>query len=59
MNVNFGLFPPLDAAPSHGADGKKLRGPDKAHAKKRAICARALADLDHWIADKTYPIAAE
>ena len=59
MNVNFGLFPSLDVVPNHGAEGKKLRGPDKSAAKKRAICARALADLDHWIADKTYPIAAE
>ncbi len=30
MNVNFGLFPPLEAAP-RGEDGKRLRGPAKAH----------------------------
>ena len=59
MNINFGLFVPPEVVPTHGADGKKLRGPDKANAKKRAICTRALADLDHWIAEKTYPIAAE
>ena len=49
MNVNFGLFPPLTHAPSLGADGKKLRGPEKAIAKKRAMCHRALADLDRWM----------
>jgi len=50
MNVNFGLFPPLATTPSVGADGKRLRGPDKAVAKKRALCHRALADLERWIA---------
>jgi methylenetetrahydrofolate--tRNA-(uracil-5-)-methyltransferase len=49
MNVNFGLFPPLAALPSKSADGTRLRGPAKALAKKRALCARALADLDQWI----------
>jgi methylenetetrahydrofolate--tRNA-(uracil-5-)-methyltransferase len=48
MNVNFGLFPPLAHAPISGPDGKKLRGPDKAIAKKRALCLRALADLERW-----------
>ncbi|MCH8113433.1 MAG: methylenetetrahydrofolate--tRNA-(uracil(54)-C(5))-methyltransferase (FADH(2)-oxidizing) TrmFO [Proteobacteria bacterium] len=36
MNINFGLFPPLD-----GRVGKKLRKPAMAH--------RALADLDAWL----------
>jgi methylenetetrahydrofolate--tRNA-(uracil-5-)-methyltransferase len=49
MNVNFGLFPPLARAPMVGPDGKKLRGPEKAIAKKRALCVRALTDLDRWI----------
>jgi methylenetetrahydrofolate--tRNA-(uracil-5-)-methyltransferase len=48
MNVNFGLFPPLAAAPVTGPDGKKLRGVDKSLARKRAICSRALADLEQW-----------
>jgi methylenetetrahydrofolate--tRNA-(uracil-5-)-methyltransferase len=51
MNVNFGLFPPLAAAPTRGPGGERLRGPAKAVAKKRALCARGLADLDRWIAD--------
>ena len=33
MNVNFGLFPPLERAPK-AEDGKRLRGPAKALAKK-------------------------
>jgi methylenetetrahydrofolate--tRNA-(uracil-5-)-methyltransferase len=47
MNVNFGLFPPLIGA-LKAEDGKQLRGPDKAAAKKRALSARAAADLDAW-----------
>src|SRR5262245_16126331 len=49
MNVNFGLFPPLTQMPTKAADGTRLRGPQKALAKKRALTARALADLDQWI----------
>ncbi|MDX7951977.1 methylenetetrahydrofolate--tRNA-(uracil(54)-C(5))-methyltransferase (FADH(2)-oxidizing) TrmFO [Lichenihabitans sp. Uapishka_5] len=49
MNVNFGLFPPLEAAPK-ATDGKRLRGPEKAMAKKRAFTARAGDDLQRWMA---------
>jgi len=49
MNVNFGLFPPLAATPSKDAVGKRLRGPEKTLAKKRAITARALFDLRQWL----------
>ena len=49
MNVNFGLFPPMEA-PTRDADGKRLRGVEKSVAKKRLMSARALADLDAWIA---------
>ncbi len=47
MNVNFGLFPPLAEAIT-AAGGKRLRGPEKAAAKKRTFSARAAADLDTW-----------
>ena len=40
MNVNFGLFPPVDL----GFDGRK-RGKKE---RKPAMAARALADLDAW-----------
>jgi methylenetetrahydrofolate--tRNA-(uracil-5-)-methyltransferase len=48
MNVNFGLFPPLEQLPTHGADGKRLRGPARGVAKKQALTARAKADLETW-----------
>jgi methylenetetrahydrofolate--tRNA-(uracil-5-)-methyltransferase len=51
MNVNFGLFPPLASAPTKKPDGTRLRGNEKTVAKKQALSARALADLDRWIAD--------
>jgi len=59
MNINFGLFPPLAQAPTKDADGKRLRGTQKTIAKKRALCRRALADLDQWIADGAHRAAAE
>jgi methylenetetrahydrofolate--tRNA-(uracil-5-)-methyltransferase len=59
MNVNFGLFPPLFRIPLQGPDGKRLRGPEKAMAKKRTLSARALNDLERWIAGQTEPVAAE
>jgi methylenetetrahydrofolate--tRNA-(uracil-5-)-methyltransferase len=58
MNVNFGLFPPLSRVPSIGADGKKLRGTEKTVAKKRALCLRALNDLERW-ASGARAVAAE
>jgi methylenetetrahydrofolate--tRNA-(uracil-5-)-methyltransferase len=48
MNVNFGLFPPIEIV-AKSADGKKLRGPEKGLARKRALSARAAADLDTWL----------
>jgi methylenetetrahydrofolate--tRNA-(uracil-5-)-methyltransferase len=57
MNVNFGLFPPLDP-PSHDADGKRIKGKERGAARKRALSARALADLDRWLG-RTQAAAAE
>jgi methylenetetrahydrofolate--tRNA-(uracil-5-)-methyltransferase len=48
MNINFGLFPPLDEAP-RGDQGERLRGPAKALARKRALSQRALRDLAEWL----------
>ena len=42
MNINFGLFPPIPGA----ADGRGGRGQ-----RKPALAARALADLDRWLAE--------
>ncbi|WP_024518838.1 methylenetetrahydrofolate--tRNA-(uracil(54)-C(5))-methyltransferase (FADH(2)-oxidizing) TrmFO [Bradyrhizobium sp. Tv2a-2] len=59
MNINFGLFPPLATAPTKKPDGTRLRGNEKTVAKKQAISARALADLDRWIAGHLQiPVAA-
>ena len=48
MNVNFGLFPDIDT-PLKTEDGKRLRGKDKSVARKRAMSARALRDLQTWL----------
>jgi len=48
MNVNFGLFPEIQA-PTHDEKGKRIRGKEKSVAKKKAMSARALADCDAWL----------
>ncbi|MGD0764249.1 MAG: methylenetetrahydrofolate--tRNA-(uracil(54)-C(5))-methyltransferase (FADH(2)-oxidizing) TrmFO [Roseiarcus sp.] len=50
MNVNFGLFPPIEA-PRLDAAGKRLGGPERGAAKKRALSARAEADLARWLSE--------
>jgi methylenetetrahydrofolate--tRNA-(uracil-5-)-methyltransferase len=59
MNVNFGLFPPLAPIPAKRPDGSRLRGTEKAIARKRALTARALADLEQWSLSGACPAAAE
>jgi methylenetetrahydrofolate--tRNA-(uracil-5-)-methyltransferase len=49
MNVNFGLFPPLAQSPTKAEDGSRLRGTAKTQARKKALSARALADLETWL----------
>ena len=49
MNVNFGLFPPLEA-PRVDEAGKRLRGPERGAARKRLLSLRAATDLASWIA---------
>ena len=44
MNVNFGLFPPIDGAATGGK--RKLRGRDR----KLAYASRALESFNHWSA---------
>ena len=57
MNVNFGLFPPIAEPPT--PEGRKYgRGSAKNLARKSALSARALADLDRWIGGDT-AVAAE
>jgi methylenetetrahydrofolate--tRNA-(uracil-5-)-methyltransferase len=47
MNVNFGLFPPI-ATPRLDEAGKRLPGPERGLARKRALSARAEQDLARW-----------
>ena len=46
MNVNFGLFPPVEAPKT---EGKRLRGAEKAQARKKVMTARALVDVKSWL----------
>ncbi len=47
MNVNFGLFPPME--PEANGAGKKLKGAERGAARKKALSARALRDLSAWL----------
>ena len=58
MNINFGLFPPLEHAPK-SPDGRRLRGSEKAQARKRAMTDRARADLAAWLGEPASRQAAE
>ena len=55
MNVNFGLFPPVEMPKA--PDGKRLRGKAKKPARKQAYTTRAKADIEGWFG--TPPLAAE
>ncbi len=50
MNVNFGLFPEVDA---RDGKGKPIRGRER----KKALAVRALVDIDKWLG--VAPLAAE
>ncbi|MTH97265.1 methylenetetrahydrofolate--tRNA-(uracil(54)-C(5))-methyltransferase (FADH(2)-oxidizing) TrmFO [Roseibium sp. RKSG952] len=58
MNVNFGLFPPVEA-PKTDETGKRLKGKDKTRAKKLVMTQRAKADFEHWISPLEPRMAAE
>ncbi len=53
MNVNFGLFPPPEEQITANGKRRRLKGADR----KRALAARALADLDRWLGEAA--VAAE
>ncbi len=48
MNINFGLFPPIGTALRNDT-GKRMRGPEKALARKRALTARAKQVMAGWM----------
>ena len=58
MNINYGLLPDLQNAPSHDAEGKKLKGTERGRAKKQAMSRRALHDLEVWLGKSQF-LAAE
>lgn len=49
MNINYGLLPPLEEAPTHNAEGEKLKGKARGKEKKRLMSERALHDLSRWL----------
>ncbi len=59
MNINYGLIPELDAAPTTDANGKKLKGPERGRAKKQLMSKRAIADIDAWLTATAAGAAAQ
>jgi methylenetetrahydrofolate--tRNA-(uracil-5-)-methyltransferase len=55
MNVNFGLFPPIEES-STDPSGRRIKGKEKGAMRKRAMAERALVDLDCWL--RTHPTNA-
>jgi methylenetetrahydrofolate--tRNA-(uracil-5-)-methyltransferase len=56
MNVNFGLFPPISVPRQPRGKGPKS---GKSFERKRAMAARALADLERWLSGAPSSVAAE
>jgi methylenetetrahydrofolate--tRNA-(uracil-5-)-methyltransferase len=52
MNVNYGLFPDIITGDLRSAEGRRLKGADRARARKRMLSVRALRDLDAWLANQ-------
>jgi len=49
MNVNFGLFPPMESEITYPkVKGKRLRGKDKTRYRKSLLAKRALNDIKAW-----------
>jgi methylenetetrahydrofolate--tRNA-(uracil-5-)-methyltransferase len=56
MNVNFGLFPPIDA-PGTDADGRRLKGKARGAEKKKLLSKRALSEWAEWLTTTDWPSA--
>jgi methylenetetrahydrofolate--tRNA-(uracil-5-)-methyltransferase len=59
MNVNFGLFPPVEVPKVPRVEGKRIRGKEKTDLRRRAMSARALADCAAWLGLARVSAAAE
>ena len=57
MNVNFGLFPPVET-PTRHPDGTRIKGKQKTIARRQALTARALGDMDRWLSEYRDELAA-
>ncbi|HEY2179097.1 MAG TPA: methylenetetrahydrofolate--tRNA-(uracil(54)-C(5))-methyltransferase (FADH(2)-oxidizing) TrmFO [Caulobacteraceae bacterium] len=55
MNINYGLFPPIETPARGGGTTRYARG-ERGRAKKRAVAQRALLDLDAWAAPPGEPL---
>ena len=49
MNVNFGLFPPIEGLIYKGPNGERIRGKEKTRFRKRHLAMRALNDIEKWV----------
>ena len=58
MNINYGLFPPLEA-PKRDGEGRRLGAKERGRNKKRLMGERALADLEVWTTGAGETLAAE
>jgi len=58
MNINFGLFPPVEIVKPEGHVGR-WRGKEKGAAKRAAVTSRALRDVEMWLSGGTQSVAAE
>ena len=48
MNINFGLFPPVENLNYIDKDGSRIKGKNKTRVKRRAMAERALRDISTW-----------
>ena len=50
MNVNFGLFPPLEDSDPRDERGKRIKGRER----KRLFALRAIEDMENWISKSDF-----
>jgi methylenetetrahydrofolate--tRNA-(uracil-5-)-methyltransferase len=48
MNINFGLFPPLEAMEETDLNGRRLKAAERTSLKRRTMAERALDRLKAW-----------
>jgi len=58
MNINYGLLPPVEDLLTRDDQGRRLKGKEKAVAKRQAISRRAIEDVGQWLGKATLIPAA-